>query len=197
MRTGSWLRGLCLLPFLGSLIGCAGSAGNFYVLTPAAPTAGAPSTATDTPRTLGLYPVRLAAYLDRPEIVTRVDTNRLHFAEAHHWGEPLGDGVTRTLGRDLAVLLPGHRVAVFPQVVGGPVGATILVDVAQLDGALGRDCILVARWAVAGKAGVESRAGTFSRSAPAGESYDTFVAAVSWLIGDLAQEIAAGVRGLP
>ena len=186
-----------MFALLITLAGCAGPTGNFYVLTPVAPTAGASAAPAGSPRTIGLYPVRLPAYLDRPEIVTRLDANRLHFAESQHWGEPLADGFTRILGRDLGLLLPGSRVAVFPQAVGGSAAAVITVDVAQLDGALGRDCTLVARWAVAGKAGTEPRAGTFSRSAPAGESYGTFVAAVSQFIGELAAEIAVGIRGLP
>ena len=130
--------------------------------------------------------------------------------DAARWREPLaagvrmagaryalGDGFTRILGRDLALLLPTSRVAVFPQAFTRIPEYTVSVEVAQLDGALHQDCTLLARWVVAGKAGTDLHVGTFTRSAPAGENYATFVAAVSRLIGELAQEIAAGVRGLP
>ena len=93
--------------------------------------------------------------------------------------------------------LPTSRVAVFPQAFTRIPEYTVSVEVAQLDGTLHQDCTLLARWVVAGKAGTDLRAGTFTRSAPAGESYATFVAAVSRLVGELAQEIAGGVRGLP
>ena len=45
-----------------------------------------------------LYPVRLPAYVDRPEIVTWIEANRLHLAELDQWGEPLGDGFTPSFG---------------------------------------------------------------------------------------------------
>jgi len=197
MPTGGWLPFLYALIVLCGLTGCTGSATRLYVLTPIPAGSGAPAAPAEASRTIGLYPVRLPAYVDRPEIVTRVEASRLHLAELDHWGEPLGDGFTRILGRDLGLLLPTSRVAAFPQAFTRVPEYTVSVEVAQLDGALQQDCTLIARWAVAGKADTDLRADTFIRSAPAGESYATLVAAVSRLIGELAQEIAAGVRGLP
>ena len=34
-------------------------------------------------------PLDLAGYLDRPQVVIRVDGNRLHLADYDRWGEPL------------------------------------------------------------------------------------------------------------
>src|SRR6202162_3994337 len=79
----------------------------FYLLTPTADTA-APSTATAAIQstndsfTLGLGPIKLPPYLDRPEIVTRAAPNRLELSKEDRWGESLQNGFTRAMERNLA-----------------------------------------------------------------------------------------------
>lgn len=63
---------------------------------------------------LGLGPLRLAAYLDRPQIVTRTSAHQLHLADTAHWAEPLTDNILRTLAANLIELTGGAQVLVFP-----------------------------------------------------------------------------------
>lgn len=192
----SWLARVCRFALLLGLAGCAASpTPRLYVLTPLPIGTGDSAPPVQVSSPIGVYPVRLPAYLDRPEIVTRVDSNRLHLAESEHWGEPLGDGLTRVLVRDLSILLPTARIAVFPHAITRRPEFTVSVEVAQLDAALHQDCTLVARWTVRGISDTESRTGTFIRTEPVGESYGTYVAAVSRLLAGLAQVIAADLRG--
>src|SRR6266436_6230607 len=89
----------------------------FYLLTPTADTA-APTTAP-TPQTtsgnftLGLGPIKLPPYLDRPEVVTRAAPNRLELSKEDRWGESIQNGFTRAIERDLAAQ-SGATVIVFP-----------------------------------------------------------------------------------
>ncbi len=184
---------LCALVLM-VLTGCAGSSTRFYVLTPVPVVSASTAVSPESAVAIGLYPVRLPAYLDRPEIVTRIDANRIQLAEFDQWGEPLQDAVTRILARNLSLLLPASRVATCPQAFSGPTDYAVTVEVVQLDGTLGKDCTLIARWAIAGKGEKEPKAtGIFTRNEPAGDSYATLVAAASRLIGALAQDIATGI----
>src|ERR1700730_16142989 len=90
----------------------------FYLLTPTADTA-TPTTATASTQntsdsfTLGLGPIKLPPYLDRPEIVTRAAPNRLELSKEDRWGESLQNGFTRSMERDLSAQ-SGASIVLFP-----------------------------------------------------------------------------------
>jgi uncharacterized protein len=81
----------------------------FWVLTPVdARVSDAPVT-----RVVGVGPVELPAYLDRAAVVTRSGP-RLEVAAFDLWGQPLAEGVTSVLGRNLETMVPGTSVQLFP-----------------------------------------------------------------------------------
>src|SRR5262245_24922482 len=98
------------------LSGCLGSTPptQFYVLPPltggdtAAPTAG------QRAPTLGVGPVTVPPYLDRPQIVTRASRVKLALADFEQWAGPLPDTIARVLAENLALLIPTDRVVLFP-----------------------------------------------------------------------------------
>src|SRR5688572_23267867 len=59
---------------------------------------------------IGLEPVQLPEYLNRSELVARLGSNELKIYDSDRWGEPIKEGIERTLRRDLAVLLGAERV---------------------------------------------------------------------------------------
>src|SRR6476660_6643335 len=82
-----------------------------YTLTATTPD-GVPSGSMDA--VLGLGPVAIPGYLDRPQIVTRVGPNELRLDEVARWGEPLRDGIARALQQDLLAASGARRVALYP-----------------------------------------------------------------------------------
>lgn len=112
------LGGLLMMALL--LNGCftlgsgRGEATRYYTLS--APTLeGLPEFSDDAePLVLGLGPLRLAPYLDRPQIVTRTSAYQLHLADTAHWAEPLADNVLRTLAANLIELTGGAQILTFP-----------------------------------------------------------------------------------
>ena len=187
---------LCAV-LLAGLAGCANSRDTrFYVLTPL-PAAERPGGASARSFAIGLRPVGLPEYLDRPQIVTRAGENALQLAEFDRWGSPLQENVTRVLAENISILVPVDRVTVFPWMKGDPIEYEIAVEVARFDGTLGATCSLVARWAVTGRGGKETlAAGKSSHIEPAGDSYDSLVAAYSRLIGALGLDIATALKGV-
>ena len=63
---------------------------------------------------VGLGPIEIPAYLDRPQIVTGNTGSELRMAEYHRWAEPLRDTITRVLTENLALAMPNSHVLTFP-----------------------------------------------------------------------------------
>lgn len=144
---------------------------------------------------VGLGPVTLPAYLDRPQIVTRATDNRLDLASSHRWAEPFADSFRRALSLQLAKALPDARLLEFPWKQGLPVGKRLALDVQRFDRGADGAVVLDARWSVAdGPNGANLIQRVSHLSVPQtgkADDYDTLVAAYGAAIAKLAGEIAA------
>jgi uncharacterized lipoprotein YmbA len=194
------MTGIAIALLLMALTACASSAPTrFYILTPL-DGAGqeAQGAASETRATIGIGPVAFPAYLDRQQIVTRVSDNELHLAGFDEWAEPLKDNFTRVLVENLERLLPADSFTVFP--FSGPetVDWQVGVEVIRLDGALGGDVLLLARWTIYEKKDNEmllTKASRFSQTA-AGPEYGALAAAHSRVIEALSREMAGAIQAL-
>ena len=63
---------------------------------------------------IGVGPVDLPEFLDRPQIVTRKSQNQLEISEFHRWAASLPRDFSRVLAKNISTLLPTDRVAVYP-----------------------------------------------------------------------------------
>src|SRR5215472_11684672 len=128
----AWLLAILSVVLLG-LHGCASSPPTrFYVLPPltGAETA---SPAAHRDLTIGVGPVTLHPYLDRPQIVTRASQARLILGEFDQWGAPLHDSITRSLTENLALLVSTDRVVLYPWSRTTVPDYQVTVDVLQFD----------------------------------------------------------------
>jgi uncharacterized lipoprotein YmbA len=180
--------------------GCFGTspAARFYVLS-ASPAANAAVPSTGPQGTLGVFPTRVAEYLDRPQIVTFSGENAVELDEYSRWAEPLGAGVTRVLAQELSALLPAWRVLPQPWDPTMPVRARVVVSVTALGWNERGEARLEASWAVLSSAGdvALARGRAVLRRESAGPGTSAAVAATSALLTGLAHEIASAVRALP
>ncbi len=183
--------------------GCLGG-GNaptrLYVLTPvetpALPASGAALSVGAL--SVGIGPVHVAGYLDRPQIVTRPDADRIDVGDFDQWGEPLRDGISRVLAEDLARQMPSARVAVFPLRGLESFRYRAVVQVLRLDGPAGGDVVLEARWYVVDTAGKELALKTTRLAEPTGAAgYGATVSAISRVLAALSREIAQVLAALP
>ena len=81
-------------------------AARFYTLSPMATSDAASQNSTTNKHILSIGPVKVAAYLDRSEIVTRSHPTHVELAEFDRWAEPFEEIVTSTLAENIATLLP-------------------------------------------------------------------------------------------
>jgi len=97
---------------------------------------------------IGVGPVKIPEYLDRPQMVTRNKQGVLKFDEFDRWGESLDLGVARLVREDLAVMLPGSKLVLYPWDLGLTVKYQVTLEVVQLDSELDRDMRFVVQWTV-------------------------------------------------
>ncbi len=185
---------------VGGFTGCAGEGGatRYFLLTPLPPLEQSASAAPRQALTLGLRPVQMPEYLDRPQIVTRAGENMIQLAELDQWASPLREDVTRVLAADLVTLVPAERVVVFPWPRDYALEYEVNVEMARMDGTPGGDCSLLAQWTIFRPGGKDALAtGRSSHTEPAGPSFATLVAAESRLIAALGRDVATAIASIP
>jgi hypothetical protein len=147
---------------------------------------------------IGLGPVEFPDFLERPQIVTRKSLNRLEMSEFHRWAGSLPGDFSRVLAKNISVLLPSNRVAVYPW------GDTFIpiyqikLHVEQFDGRLGRQIVLRVTWSVVGQEGANELATRSSlvEEPVSGDDYEGLVAAQSNALATLSREIVSEIRRL-
>jgi uncharacterized lipoprotein YmbA len=162
------------------------------------------STSGEAPEGIvGVERVFLPGHLMRPQLVTWTASNELSVDEFLRWAEPLEDGITRTLGEDLAGLLPDYQVIRRPW--PGSTRFRCRAEVVIAVFGLQRDGMvrLEGRWRLLpdeGQLALVQRPVSLERGPVAGAGEDevvTGVDAMSELIGDLSRQIAQAIRDLP
>ena len=180
-------------------IGRASPPTQHYVLSPVIEATSNATASPAAPLVVGVGPVNLPAYLDRPQIVIRLAPDLIGISEFDQWGEALRDGITRVVAVNLARLLPENRVVTFPWHSTEAIRYQIVLDIVQLDGPAGGSVALDARWRVLDPSGSEVAAHISRLSEPAGAG--TTAAAMSRALGalshDIARDLRATARGLP
>jgi hypothetical protein len=107
-----WLRPMVLFGCSCALFACGSSPPTrFYILNEIAPAAPAPTTTGSNQIPVRVEPIAIAPELDRPEIVSRIGTNRVHVAGSDRWAAPLPEQIRRVLSNDLSARLPPGSVA--------------------------------------------------------------------------------------
>lgn len=147
---------------------------------------------------IGVGPIELPKYVNRPQIVTRTSRNELEVALFARWGEPLEENFSRVLAENFAILLGTDRVIVYPRKRTVPIAYQVAVEVTRFDGALGGDVSMRARWTVLGDDGekILLREHASFRGRAEGEAYGALVAAQSRMLAELSRKIAAEITAL-
>lgn len=147
---------------------------------------------------LGIGPVEIPDSLKRSQIATRSHGNQHEFDEFNRWAGVLEKDITMVMGDNLGHLLGVDKVADFPWMNYFKPTYRVIVIVQQLDGALGGEATLAARWTVADAEGKELLAARKSVHSQQLEdaSYAALIKAESQLIATLSKEIAAEIVAL-
>lgn len=191
---------LFLLPCAALILsGCATSqTPRLYV---AAPLAGWRTVATrdalHSKLTVRFAPVRLASYLDRPQIVSRISDHEIKVDSFNRWGIPLDVLSTELLAESVARAIPEAFVETSAQRTMKEPGYLVQVEIVRLDGALGGPVELVAQWSMAkSKAENVPIIRQLDRCAheTKDKSYEAYVDAIRQNVADLGADIAKAIQ---
>lgn len=169
---------------------------DYYVLTAERGSAGVSVALADL--ALGLGPITIPETINRPNIVTPLDSNQLEVAEYHRWSEPLIDNISRVVITNVADRLGVNKIYAYPW-LGNKIDYQVKVDVLQMIGTPAGSVYLQVRWQLLTgekpRQLLETRISEY-RQAVNGEGYSAMVSAYSRAIAALSDEISTALNRL-
>jgi uncharacterized lipoprotein YmbA len=152
---------------------------------------------------VGVLPVVLPGYLDRPQVVTWSAPDELRIDEFLRWAEPLDLGITRTVAENLDLLLTPYRVIRSPWPSSAKVRFRVRVHLRLFGPQRSGEVRLEGRYAILSDTAERPllvRSLSLGRGPFPGkpETLDpgAGVEAMSQLLSDMSREIAEGIRTL-
>jgi len=147
---------------------------------------------------IGVGPVELPEFLDRPQIVTRKSQNQVEIAEFHRWAASFPRDFSRVLAKNISTLLPTDRVAVYPWEDSFSPTYQVKLDVEQFDGQLGEQVFLRVIWSLVGQEEMKELVvrKTLIEEPVLTNDYEGLVAAQSNALATLSREIVEEIRKL-
>ena len=179
-----------LLAGLVFLSGCAAGSKSFYVLTSDGPAPSGGGTG------IGVGPITLAEYIDRPNLVIAESTNQLSVAEDHRWAGDLAASITRVTATNLGRQLKTGNVRTYPWQGDDGISYQITLDIRQFHGGADGYAVIEAGWRAYSLPDRKIKASrTFVDREPLEtDGYQPLVAAQSRLLSRLADDIANGLK---
>ena len=197
----NFLRGL-LVTIIVLMTGCINTPlPDYYVLT-AEPGGLKGSQFKDNPGiadlAIGIGPITIPETVNRQNIVTPQDSNKLQVAEFHRWSEPLRENISRVLITDVADRLGVNKLYAYPW-LRKEIDYITQIDVLQMTGQLSEEVYLQVRWQVLTGTKpyqlLETRI-TEYRTVVRGAGYSALVAAYSEAYGSLSDDISRAIAEL-
>ncbi len=139
---------LSIIIFLsGTMCGCIGGTSQksvYYVFSASRNLSTVPSLIGD--RGLGVGPIKIPAFLNRPQIVTRQGQNLLSINEFHRWGDSLEAQITGVLVENLSTLLNTPNISIYPWERPFLPEYQLYIDFRRFDGKTAESVTLDAVW---------------------------------------------------
>lgn len=167
---------------------------DYYVLTPEVEITG--STGGLSAVAVGIGPITIPETVNRQNIVTPQDSNKLEVAEYHRWSEPLRENISRVMITNLANRTGIKKLYAYPW-LRTQIDYVVRVDVLQMNGQLGEEVYLQVRWQVLTGTKpyqlIETYISEYRQPVGAGDDYSSLVAAYSKAYATLSDDIAAAI----
>ena len=143
---------------------------------------------------IGLGPIRIPDYLNRPQMVVAISDNQYQLSEEHRWAERLDQNISLALTKFLPSHLGSNRIVRYPWAQRQIVDYQVSIDIIEFNiDALGRSR-LTAQWLIKRK-DLPDISRRFDYQVPASTTdYDVMVSAQSACLIKLGQDIAVTLR---
>ena len=176
---------LCLI-----LAACGAGPKSYYMLSADGPTP------TQGGQGIGVGPVMISGYIDRPNLVLQEQPNQIAIASDHLWAAPLDTSIARVTATNLGRRVGTSDVRVYPWQRDGGLRHQVTIDVREFHGTADGHAVMEAGWrvfALPERRLVASR--TFTGREPLElDGYQPLVAAQSRLLSRMADDIANAIK---
>lgn len=156
----------------------------------------APENHQHPPVKVGIGPLNFPKVLQRPQVVTRQQDNKVNVADFHQWGGRLDDDFLRVLADNLVILLGSNQIYTYPWERRLRPDYQVRINVSRFDGKLGKEVLLRARWQLLSRKDGKELAAEQSliREPVLGGGYTAYVAAQSRALARFSRQIAASIK---
>ncbi|MDJ0942529.1 MAG: PqiC family protein [Kiloniellales bacterium] len=174
------------------LAACAESQPSRFYLLSSLPPAEAGESAK--PLSVGVGPISMPEYLNRPQIVTRDSSTKLALAEFDRWGEPLDELFSQAMAANLSALLKTERVYRLPRRRTASLDYQVEIDIFRFDAEATGLVQLTARWSLYGKGGKKLlKTGTANLTEQAGPTPEDLAEGMSRVVERFSRNIAGEI----
>lgn len=144
---------------------------------------------------IGIGPLSLPDYLDRPALVTRSSPNQVQIREAHRWAGTLKDEVLRALSENLGNLTDARRVEVLPWSAQFSPDVRVRISIRAFEGEPGGTVNLAADWWISepGAGGQPELNKAVIEEPVTANNIEALVAAMSRALDELSRQVAESV----
>jgi len=141
---------------------------------------------------VGVGPINLPEYVNRPQIVTRHSKYHFNVSEFNRWIEPINDSISRLLVINLSNNLNSNRIYWVPRSDRQyPLDLRVAINIGRFDGQLGKEVVLESRWSIFDKDDKpELTRVSIIKEPVKGENYDALVIAMNRALQQLGKEIS-------
>lgn len=97
---------------------------------------------------VGVGPIKIAQYLDRPHMVTQHDDKTVQFSQFDRWSEPLDEGIARLLTANLTVLLTGGTFTQYPWNPSMDMRYQVVVNIIRIKSDFAKGMEMTVQWQI-------------------------------------------------
>ncbi|MDD5271753.1 MAG: PqiC family protein [Methylovulum sp.] len=143
---------------------------------------------------IGLGPIHIPDYLNRPQMMVGLTEHQFKLAEHHRWAERLDQNIALALFKALPDQLGSNRMIRYPWPQRQVVDYQISIDIVEFHVDANGQSRLIAQWSIKHNDQTIIDKRSVYQAAASTSDYDTMVTAQSLCLSQLGQEIAATLR---
>jgi uncharacterized lipoprotein YmbA len=170
----------------------------FFVLMPVQEDAAPVSAAASQPLTIGLGPITIPPYVNRPEVVTRMSDSELKVSDTDRWGEHLESNVERVLRSDLSGQLGTQQIISYPWPIKTRIDYAVSVTFQRFERTADGHVVIQANWTIRnGEDEKIVQTGATSINEPSGPDDASAAQALSRGLAQVSRDIAQVIASRP
>jgi uncharacterized lipoprotein YmbA len=147
---------------------------------------------------IGIGPVELSEYLDRPQIVTQTSKSELRVDQFNQWAETLEFNIASVLARNLSALLSTQNLFLFPWAGSTQIDYQVKLAIVDFKGTPGGNVILRAQYTILDGSKKLLKMTVVNVSQPiSAPGYEELVSSMSRALDELSHEIAQAIKARP